>query len=39
MMINEIEAIIISIIVLEFVVPLLILTHSRSAGRNNKTPR
>ena len=39
MMINEIEAIIIAIIVLEFVIPLSLLARSRGADRNNKTPR
>ncbi len=39
MIINEVEALIIAVIVLEFVVPLLILTHFRSGRHNNKTPR
>ncbi len=39
MIINEIEAIIIALIVLEFAIPLLILARSRTIGRDNKTPR
>ncbi len=38
-MINEIEAIIIAVIVLEFAVPLSILARSRAASRHNKAPR
>jgi hypothetical protein len=39
MLITEIEAIIITAIILELAIPLLILTRSRTANRHNKTPQ
>lgn len=39
MILNEVEATIIAVIVLEFAVPLLILARSFIVSHNNKKPR